>query len=195
MFCVLQENKPTDTCECKKKTCGVFLEDPSYGVFDYFFICSLIYLLLYFLELTSLHSQSAKSSSSTIVLVGENKDVMLPVDAQCDLCPQMLRPPKHHRGCIDCTWKKEYLCHPTYKLITSFMEMDPNFHYTCVYQLPPEIKPLLSLPKTSLKRLLSPKSVNHLAIWHDRDQDLTSLTCRNPPPWFLMFHGSSPLIQ
>jgi len=34
--------------------------------------------------LTSLHSQSAKSSSSTIVLVGENKDAMLPVDAQCD---------------------------------------------------------------------------------------------------------------
>ena len=99
--------------------------------------------------------------------------------------------------------KKEYLCHPTCKLVTSFMEMDPNLHYACIYQLLPPviIKILLSLPKMSLRRLQSSKSINHLAIQQDRAQDLTDLTCRNhnhshnPPPRFLMFQGSPPLIQ
>jgi hypothetical protein len=49
------------------------------------------------------------------------------------------------------------------------MEIDPNLHYACIYQLLPLviIKTLLSLPKTSLRRLHSSKGVNHLAIRHD----------------------------
>lgn len=45
----------------------------------------------------------------------------------------------------------------------------------------------LVIAKNEPKRLQSSKSVYHLAIQHVRAQDLTNLTCLNPPPWFLMF--------
>jgi len=76
------------------------------------------------------------------------------------------------------------------------MEMDPNLQYACVYQLLPPIitKPLFAKNEPQKTSKLKKCQLPYLAIRHDRAQDLTNLTYRNPPLYFLMFQGSSTLI-